>query len=163
MLTGGLIPEDPVIKLIEGLSEVVPIVSVTGGTFAIANKIGSIRPKIYAENKQKIEVSIHDFTRLVPINALAERLITFEASGITPRMFQYNLLKRAQSIKKHIVLPEGTDERVLKAAKELINADAVKLTLLGNPLQIKEKARQLDLLIDFEKISIIDPVEFRIF
>jgi phosphate acetyltransferase len=163
VLTGGLIPEDPVIKLIEGLSEVVPIVSVTGGTFAIANKIGSIRPKIYAENKQKIEVSIHDFTRLVPINALAERLITFEASGITPRMFQYNLLKRAQSIKKHIVLPEGTDERVLKAAKELINADAVKLTLLGNPLQIKEKARQLDLLIDFEKISIIDPVNSEYF
>ncbi len=163
VLTGGLIPEDPVIKLIEGLSEVVPIVSVKGGTFAIANKIGSIRPKIYAENKQKIEVSILDFTRLVPINALAERLITFKANGITPRMFQYNLLKRAQSIKKHIVLPEGTDERVLKAAKELINSDAVKLTLLGNPVQIKDKARQLDLLIDFEKISIIDPVNSEYF
>jgi phosphate acetyltransferase len=78
-------------------------------------------------------------------------------------MFQYNLLKRAQSIKKHIVLPEGTDERVLKAAKELINSDAVKLTLLGNPVQIKDKARQLDLLIDFEKISIIDPVNSEYF
>ena len=66
-------------------------------------------------------------------------------------MFQYNLLKRAQSVKKHIVLPEGTDERILRAAKELIDADAVKLTLLGDPVQIKEKARQLDLPLDFEK------------
>ncbi len=158
VLTGGLIPEDPVIQLIEGLSEIVPIISVQGGTFFIANKVGAIRPKIYAENKQKIEGSIQDFTRFLPINALAERLITFKANGITPRMFQYNLLKRAQSVKKHIVLPEGTDERVLRAAKELIDADAVKLTLLGNPVEIKEKARQLDLLLDFEKISIIDPI-----
>jgi phosphate acetyltransferase len=158
VLTGGLVPEDPVIQLIEGLSEVVPIISVQGGTFSIANKVGAIRPKIYAENKQKIEGSIQDFTRFLPINALAERLITFKANGITPRMFQYNLLKRAQSVKKHIVLPEGTDERILRAAKELIDADAVKLTLLGDPVQIKEKARQLDLPLDFEKISIIDPI-----
>ncbi|MGB5204852.1 phosphate acetyltransferase [Eudoraea sp.] len=158
VLTGGLIPEDPVIQLIEGLSEIVPIISVQGGTFSIANKVGAIRPKIYAENKQKIEGSIQDFTRFLPINALAERLITFKANGITPRMFQYNLLKRAQRVKKHIVLPEGTDERILRAAKELIDADAVRLTLLGDPVQIKEKARQLDLLLDFEKISIIDPV-----
>jgi len=60
-------------------------------------------------------------------------------------------------------LPEGTDERVLRAAKELIDADAVKLTLLGNPVEIKEKARQLDLLLDFEKISIIDPINSNYF
>jgi phosphate acetyltransferase len=158
VLSGGLIPEDTVIRLIEGLSEVVPIISVQGGTFSIANKVGAIRPKIYAENKQKIEQSIQDFTRFVPVNALTERLITFEANGITPRMFQYNLLKRAQSDKKHIVLPEGTDERILRAAKELIDADAVKITLLGDPVYIKEKAKQLDLLFDFEKINIIDPL-----
>ncbi|MBT8182121.1 MAG: phosphate acetyltransferase, partial [Eudoraea sp.] len=158
VLSGGLIPEDTVIRLIEGLSEVVPIISVQGGTFAIANKVGAIRPKIYAENKQKIEQSIQDFTRFVPVNALTERLITFKANGITPRMFQYNLLKRAQTDKKHIVLPEGTDERILRAAKELIDADAVQLTLLGSPTEIREKAKQLDLLLDFEKISIIDPL-----
>ncbi|MGB5388030.1 MAG: phosphate acetyltransferase, partial [Eudoraea sp.] len=163
VLTGGLIPEDPVIQLIEGLSEIVPIISVHGGTFSIANKVGAIRPKIYAENKQKIEASILDFTRFVPVNALAERLITFEANGITPRMFQYNLLKRAKGAKKHIVLPEGTDERILRATKELIDADAVKITLLGDSEEIKAKARQLDLTINFEKINIIDPVHSKYF
>jgi len=163
VLTGGLIPEDPVIQLIEGLSEIVPIISVQGGTFKIANKVGAIRPKIYAENKQKIEASILDFTRFVPVNALAERLITFEANGITPRMFQYNLLKRAKGAKKHIVLPEGTDERILRATKELIDADAVKITLLGDSEEIKAKAGQLDLSINFEKIDIIDPVHSKYF
>ncbi|MGB5355982.1 MAG: phosphate acetyltransferase, partial [Eudoraea sp.] len=158
VLTGGLIPEEPVIKLIEGLSDVVPIVCVKGGTFAVANKIGAIRSKIYAENTQKIETSINDFTQFVPVGDLAERLITFQANGITPRMFQYNLLKRAQKNRKHIVLPEGLDDRVLKAANELANTNAVKLTLLGNPEQIKERAKQLDLKLDYSIISLVDPV-----
>lgn len=163
ILTGGLIPEEPVIRLIEGLSDVVPIISVSEGTFAVANRTGAIRPKIYAENKQKIETSINDFTQYVPVNELAERLITSQANGITPRMFQYNLLKRAQRNIKHIVLPEGTDDRVLMAAHDLTNANAVKITLLGIKEQIEERAKQLDIRLDFSKISIIDPIHSEYF
>ncbi len=157
VLTGGLLPEDSIIKLIEGLSEVVPIVSVQGGTFSITNEIGAIRPKIYPGNTQKIIISIEKFEKYVPVEALAERLITFKAEGITPRMFQYNLLKKAKSNKKHIVLPEGLDERILLASKRLIDANAVDITLLGNPDEIKTKIAQLDLGLDLDKISIIDP------
>ncbi len=159
VLTGGLVPEEPVIRLIEGLSEVVPIVSVKDGTFSVANKTGAIRPRIYAENKEKIETSIHNFTQYVPVNELAERLITAHPNGITPRMFQYNLLKRAQKSIKHIVLPEGTDDRVLMAAKELTDANAVRITLLGNKEQIEERARQLDINLNWETIAIINPIE----
>ncbi len=157
VLTGGLVPEDSIIKLIEGLSEIVPIVSVEGGTFEITNMIGSIRPRIYAENAQKINASLQDFSKYVPEDSLAERLITFRANGITPRMFQYNLLQRARLHKKHIVLPEGLDERILKATKELVDANAAEVTLLGDPKSIREKIAQLDLELDINKISIIDP------
>jgi phosphate acetyltransferase len=157
VLTGGLLPEDSIIKLIEGLSEVVPIVSVQGGTFSITNEIGAIKPKIYPGNTQKIIISIEAFEKYVPVEALAERLITFKAEGITPRMFQYNLLKKAKSNKKHIVLPEGHDERILLATKRLIDANAVDITLLGNPDEIKTKIAQLDLGLDLDKISILDP------
>jgi phosphate acetyltransferase len=73
-------------------------------------------------------------------------------------MFQYNLLKKAQSDKKHIVLPEGTDERILKAVKELLQDNAAKLTLLGEPGRIRDKVKQLDLDIDLDQVTIIDPV-----
>ena len=59
VLTGGLQPDDSIIQLIEGLSEVVPILSVADGTFTTANKIGAIRSQIYAENTGKILASIH--------------------------------------------------------------------------------------------------------
>lgn len=159
VLTGGITPEETIIKLIEGLSDVVPIISVAGGTFAMANSIGGIKSQMYAENTEKIKTAISDFETYVPTEDLAERLVTFKANGITPRMFQYNLLKRAKQHKKHIVLPEGTDERILRAAKQLIEADAVELTLLGNKGQIVGILSKLDISLDFTKVHLVDPTE----
>ena len=96
--------------------------------------------------------------RHIPVGNLSERLITFEANGITPRMFQYNMLKRALANKKHIVLPEGTDDRVLLAIKQLIDSNAVQVTLLGDKIQIQAKIAQLDITLDLNKISIVNPV-----
>ncbi len=157
VLTGGLLPEESIIKLIEGLSDIIPIISVADGTFSVTNRIGTIKPRIYSENKVKIMASIQEFEKFVPINDLAERLITFQAEGITPRMFQYNLLKRAKSSQKHIVLPEGTDQRILMATKKLIDTKAVKITLLGEREQILAKINELDLNLDSDGITIIDP------
>ncbi len=159
ILTGGLVPEDSIIKLIEGLSQVVPIISVEDGTFNVANKVGSIKSNIYADSSQKIETSISTFEKYVSLDQLAEQLINFKPKGITPRMFQYSLVKRAQQVKKHIVLPEGTDERILTAAAKLIAMDLVDITLLGDEEIIKNKIMNLGLNIDFEKIKIIDPVK----
>src|SRR5690606_28053983 len=159
VLTGGLLPEDSIIKLIEGLSEVVPIISVKEGTFSVTNRLGSIKSQIYAENTEKITTSIKDFEKYVNVDDLVERLITFKTNLITPRMFQYNLLKQARSSKKHIVLPEGLDERILRATKQLIDLNAVKITLLGDKKQIEEKLATLDIELDMNNISIINPID----
>ncbi|MFT4534781.1 MAG: phosphate acetyltransferase [Saprospiraceae bacterium] len=157
VLSGGLMPEASITKLIEGLSDVVPIVSVNEDTFDIVNKIGAIKPKIYAENDQKIIASIQNFSKYIPVNDLEVLIQTVNSKGITPRMFQYNLLKRAQKSKKRIVLPEGTDDRILKATKKLIDANVVDITLIGNKKEIAEKIIALDLDLDLSYISIEDP------
>ena len=159
VLSGGLIPEESIIKLIEGLSDIIPIISAKGGTFTVANQIGAIKSQIYAENTQKILTSIKDFEKHVKVDELVERLITFKTKGITPRMFQYNLLKEARLNKKHIVLPEGLDERVLRATKHLIDVDAVNITLLGNREQIQSKIDALDIELDLNRVNVIDPIE----
>ncbi|MCE2612999.1 phosphate acetyltransferase [Flavobacteriaceae bacterium D16] len=158
ILSGGLIPADSIIKLIQGLSEVVPIISVQGETYVVTNKIGAIKPRIYAENTPKINISIKDFLTYIEEDELASLLVTSRSKGMTPRMFQYDLLKKAQSDKKHIVLPEGTDERILMAAEELLNDNAVSLTLLGEPERISNKVKQMDLDLDLDQVNIIDPV-----
>lgn len=157
VLTGGLIPEQPILKLIEGLSSVVPIISVKGGTFYVTNTIGKIRSRIYAENIEKIETSIATFEKHVDTDKLANDLITFKSEIFTPRMFQYNLLQRALKDKKHIVLPEGYDERVLRAAARLIDAHVVDLTLIGEKEKIQERIEKLDIPLDIDKIKVVSP------
>lgn len=159
VLTGGLVPEESILKLIEGLSDVVPIISVKEGTFSITNRIGDIKPKVYAENIEKINVSKQVFEQNIDAEGLANKLITFKQNGITPRMFQYNLVKRAKAKKKHIVLPEGYDERILRAAKQLVDIDAVQLTILGDSQKIGSRLANLDIALDLLKVSVVNPTE----
>lgn len=78
-------------------------------------------------------------------------------------MFQYSLVKRAQQAKKHIVLPEGTDERILIAASRLIAMDLVDITLLGEKETIRRKIENLGIQLDLDKVEIIDPTTSRHF
>jgi phosphate acetyltransferase len=157
VLTGNIIPEDSILKLIEGLSTVVPIIAVEEGTFIITNKIGAIKPKIYANNKEKILTSINTFENYVDLDSLTEKLIKFEVEGITPKMFQYNLVKRAKKHRKHIVLPEGTDDRIITAAARLQAMDVVDISIIGDKKQIENKVTTLGLTFDFSKVHIINP------
>ena len=158
VLTGNIVPEVSILKLIEGLSTIVPIIAVEEGTYYITNKIGSIKSKIYADNKQKIEISITTFEKYVDLDNLAEKLITFEAEGMTPKMFQYNLVKRARQHRKHIVLPEGNDDRIIMAASRLLEMDVVDISIIGNKKQIESKVAELGLFFDFSKVEIINPI-----
>lgn len=155
VLTGGLIPEEPILKLIEGLSQVIPILSVPEGTFEVTNKVGAIEAHIYADNKGKILSSIETFEKYFDVESLASKLIQFKSDSITPRMFQYLLQQKARVSKKHIVLPEGNDIRILKAAAQLNATNIVKLTLLGDEEKINSLANTNGLNI--ENISIINP------
>ncbi|WGK93972.1 MULTISPECIES: phosphate acetyltransferase [Flavobacterium] len=159
VLTGNILPEPSILKLIEGLSPVVPIISVEEGTYYITNRIGSIKSKIYANNKQKIATSITTFEKFVDMENLAQKLITFKAEGMTPKMFQYNLVKRAKMHRKHIVLPEGSDERIIIAAARLLAMDVVDISIIGNKKQIENKVTELGLDFDFSKVQIINPIE----
>ena len=159
VLTGGLVPEPSVVQLADGLPIKLPILLVKEDTFSCAQKVAGIHPQIYASNRDKILLSIRSFDKYVDSDNLAKALVTFETKGITPRMFQYNLLKRAQKHKKHIVLPEGDDDRILTAAARLINQNVVDLTILGQGDKIQKRIKHLGLKLDLDKINIINPID----
>lgn len=158
ILTGNMELSKSVMKLIDGLDKIIPIVSVKDPTFNIASQLATVRSHIYASNKEKIKISIDVFESHVNVEQLLELLESYEvSSSMTPRMFQYYLVKRAMEDRKHIVLPEGNDERILIAASKLQELDIIDLTLLGDPLQIKTSVKRLNLPFDFDKTPIINP------
>ena len=74
---------------------------------------------------------------------------------ITPLMFQYELIRKAKEQRKHIVLPEGIEDRILRAAEIVLLRDVCDVTLLGDPEEVRKKASELGLSID--RANIIDP------
>ena len=157
ILTGSLIPEESITKLIEGVQSTVPIISVDGGTFGISNKIGNVKAKIYATHNKKILLSLDTFDKHVNAEGLTNILTSYNSVKLTPSMFQYNLLQKARAHKKHIVLPEGDDERIIKAAARLQLLNIVDLTLLGDRATIQLKCDQIGSQLDLNNINILNP------
>ncbi|MEJ7680024.1 MAG: phosphate acetyltransferase [Segetibacter sp.] len=157
MLSAGFEPEEPIIRLLQGLQSVIPIILVESGTFETSAKIGAVKSRITPDNIKKIQLALSIFERDVDVQALDQKMVTFKPEGITPHMFQYQLTKWAKKKIKHIVLPEGNDDRILKATARLVNEEIVKLTLLGDPVEIAASVKRLGLDFDINRIRIINP------
>ena len=163
ILSGGLEPEEAILKLLEGLETVIPMIQVESGTFETVNKVGAVQSRIYADNKPKIELAISTFEKYIDAEAVVKRIVTAQPEGITPRMFQYQLVKRAKLNKKHIVLPEGKDDRILIAASKLIKQDVVDLTILGKKDEITATLLRLNITLDLNHVRIVDPAASPLF
>lgn len=157
VLSGGIKPEEPILQLIKGLEQQIPILLSEEATFEITNKMGSIQSHIYADNTSRIVKSIDTFKKNFNFEKLSEKFATSKSAGITPRMFQYSLLEKAKQQRKHIVLPEGNDVRILKAAAHLLSIDFVDITILGDPYKIAEIAKKNHL--DLSNATLINPVD----
>jgi phosphate acetyltransferase len=157
VLSGGSVPEEPMMRLINGLQNIVPIIAVNTGTFQTITAIAAIKARITPDNGKKIQLAIDTFNRYVDVLALDESMDTFHSDILTPHMFQYQLSLWAKKQIKNIVLAEGNDDRVLKAAARLMAQQLVNITLLGNLVDITASIKRLGLNMDGDKLKIIDP------
>ena len=65
------------------------------------------------------------------------------------------IVERARANRQRIVLPEGTEERTLKAANQILTDGVADLILLGNPEEINKAAKEIG--VSIEGATIIDP------
>ncbi|RME97428.1 MAG: phosphate acetyltransferase [Chloroflexi bacterium] len=163
LLTTGLKPAPAVQKLLDGLPSILPILAVPTDTFTTATNVGKIRSYITPDNHAKINLSLKLFEKYVDIDALHAQISSVQARGLTPKMFLYNLVQKAKANKRHIVLPEATDERILRAAEILSEQDIVEITLLGNEDEVKQAMARHGRSLDFNKVHLVDPEKSPLF
>ena len=161
ILTGGIVPAAPLWKLIKGSTQTLPILSVKTNTFPTATAIDKIYASISPDDDRKITQALAVFEKHVNVEKLSDRIINFKSTVVTPKMFEYELIQKAKAQKKHIVLPEGEEERILKAAEILLRREVVDITLLGNIQTIKEKIARLGLRM--ESLIIVEPAASDLF
>lgn len=156
VLTGNLKPAPQIRRLIEGLrSSPVPVLGVGTDTFTTAMNVSGVRPSLSVESKRKIAAALGIIESSVDVPGLLEGAAVTRSGRITPLMFQYELIRRAKQQRKHIVLPEGSEDRILRAAEIILLRDVCDITLLGNPGEVKQKASALGLSLD--RARIVDP------
>ena len=86
--------------------------------------------------------------------ALLDALAGASTAKISPKMFEFNLIERAARNKMRVVLPEGEDDRILKATAVLARRGVAEIILLGKADAIAQRCKTLGL--DFD-VTVIDP------
>jgi phosphate acetyltransferase len=155
LLTGGIKPDQQVTRLMDGISHLpVSIFGVDSDTYETAMRVSKLHAVLTPENERRLAIALGHFEANVDVDVLGKILRITRSKVVTPVMFEYELFERARANRKHIVLPESDDERILRATEILLRRNVVDITLLGNEEEIFKRAAALQLHID--GVNIID-------
>ncbi|MEW6291136.1 MAG: phosphate acetyltransferase [Thermodesulfobacteriota bacterium] len=158
LLTGGLEPAPQVSRLIAGLDRIpVPILSVKTDTFTTAMNVNALSGTFVAGDQRKIAAGLGLMEAAVDLVSLEKRIAMPRPTKVTPLMFEHELLQRAREKRCRIVLPEGNDERILRAAEIILLRGVADLVLLGNIQEVKARINAMGLRL--EAARIIDPAD----
>jgi len=153
VLTCGVIPDEKTIHLLR--SSGLPVIAVTPDTHQTLHTLDQIPGEIRPRSRRKILAALAEFTKAVNEDELVERIQLSKSTTVTPLMFTSQIMEMARSNKQRIVLPESQDERILKAADELLHGGICDITILGDEAGIRTRLRHLGL--DLPGVEIINP------
>ena len=155
ILNGGLELHSSIASLVDGLGLRLPIITTRFGTFETAGRVASARGRVTAHSQRKIDTALALMDTYVDSADLLAQLAISIPSVVTPQMFTHQLLDRARSDRKRIVLPEGEDDRILKAAGRLLQRGVADLTILGEETQVRSRAAELG--VDLSPAAVLNP------
>jgi phosphate acetyltransferase len=156
VLTGALLPEPSVLKLIDGLGgSDLPVLAVGADTYRTAATVAGVRGVLTPESERKIAAALGVFSDHVDRQGLLSRIEVTRTERVTPLMFEQRLVERAKADRRHIVLPEGGDDRILQAAEQVLLRGIADLTALGDPDAVRHRGAALGL--ELEGLRVVDP------
>ena len=150
-------PLDPRVQRLVAASEPgLPVLSVGSDSYHTVAALDRISPAgSPPDNPRKVDMALGAFESSVDEAELVTRLDVARSDRVTPMMFQYDLIERARADRRRVVLPEGTEERILRAAEILLRRGVCDLTLLGPEEEIFRRAREFGL--DIHGVEVVDP------
>ena len=155
ILNGGLPLHPSISALVSGLGLRLPIVATDLGTYDTARAVAQTRARVTTTSHRKIDIALELMDTYVDTADLIAQLSIPIPSVVTPQMFTYQLLDWARSDRKHVVLPEGDDDRILKAAGRLLQRSVAELTILGDEPVVRARAAELG--VDLSAATVINP------
>lgn len=155
ILTNSMLPRAEIQKMYANAP--FPIFASFGDTFSTTTAVSRVRAELSSAQPRKIAAALGAWHERVDGDELLERLELTNSSAMTPVRFLHQLISRAVADRKRIVLPEGHDPRILRAAEILHRRNVCDLVILGDVDQIQELAATEG--VDLHEITLIDPTE----
>ncbi|GAA3760716.1 phosphate acetyltransferase [Microbacterium kribbense] len=157
VLNGPFELPEAIDRLIDGLGASLPIITTEHGTYETALRIMRTRGRLAADSQRRYDTALAIFEQHVDVDELTRALGLARSSVVTPLMFGYQLLARARADRRRIVLPEGDDDRVLRAAATVLARGIADITLLGDEAGIRGRAVELG--IDVAAAQVLSPFD----
>ena len=165
LLTMGQTPGQDVMRLASRLAPGTPVAVVPDGSFPTATGLSTLEGRLGTTSPRKAETALGLFELHVDTAELTSRIELSRSERVTPMMFEHTLLERARGTElREVVLPEGTEERVLRAAEVLLRRNVCHLTLLGHEDAVRRRVAELGLDLGLDgaqtaraRARIIDP------
>ncbi len=143
--------------LMVGLDSSLPIVQTDLDTYDTAVRVMGTRGRLAAGSQRRFDTALALFEQHVDTEEFTRALGLAHSGVVTPLMFEYQLLERARTERKRIVLPEGSDDRVLKAAATVLARGIADLTILGDEAEVRGRAIELGL--DLSAADVLSPFD----
>ncbi|WP_263262690.1 phosphate acetyltransferase [Pseudomonas sp. RIT-PI-S] len=161
LLTSDIRPDPRVMELCRGaLQAGLPLLSVSSGSYDTATRLNQLNNEIPVDDRERAE-NITDFVAShLDAAWLHQRCGTPRELRLSPAVFRYQLIQRAQQANKRIVLPEGSEPLTVQAAAICQARGIARCVLLAKPAEVEAVARAQGLELP-AGLEVLDPDEIR--
>jgi len=155
ILTNGIEPNAMIQRLYADAP--FPVFVSFADIFTMARQVAAVPASVSTAQPRKTAAVLGAWNTHVDEAELLGRVELAQQSVMTPVRFLHQLTAQASADRKHIVLPEGQDPRILRAAEILRRRGVCDLTVLGDIEQIHETAAKQG--VELTGVNVINPAE----
>ena len=157
LLTSDSKPDPRILELCRGaLQAGLPILSVSTGSYDTANRLNSLNREIPVDDRERAEFITDFVAGQLDAAWLHQRCGTPRELRLSPAVFRYQLIQRAQQANKRIVLPEGAEPLLVQAAAICQARGIARCVLLAKPEEVQAVARAQGIILPPD-LEILDP------
>lgn len=161
VLTGGHLPGPNTMELCQRAIELgLPIFSTQTDSLRTSISLQNLSMEIPKDDFERQEIVEASMASFIDKSWIKELSFTIPTRRLSPAAFRFQLIEKAKQANRKIVLPEGNEPRILKAASICASRKIAQIVLLGNREQLNRLAKEYQIPIG-EGVEIIDPDEVR--
>ena len=157
LFTAGIEPDPRVWEITQATCATgLPILVVNDDSYETAMRVHDLDPGLPIDDLERIEGVIDTIADALDASWLESLPGASRPRRLSPAAFRYQLVELARAENACVVLPEGTESRILQAAVACAERGIARSVLLGPPDQVTELARSLGLRLP-DGVTVVDP------